>query len=332
MAGPTVQVTLAGDATSLDRALDRAGRAAIDAGRDFDRAGTEAKKFGRSMDGVNDTVDKSEGKFMGTADLLDGIGGAFGLPIDGAVGMARSLGDLASGMTSVVLPAVQGILVKLGLMTAATTAQTAATGTAATAQTGLNTAMSLNPIGAVVLAIGALVAAIVILVKNFDTVKRVAGEVWQVIQETWDKVLGFISGVGRRLAAAGAGLWDWVTAGLKSVLNIGIGMLEKFANAALDAVTAPVGILNKIPGVKNIIPDVPNIKIPRLAQGGIVNRPTLALIGEAGPEAVVPLGRGGGGGVTIVVQGHVLDGRDLADLVQSALLDKQRRAGRLGLT
>lgn len=30
---------------------------------------------------------------------------------------------------------------------------------------------------------------------------------------------------------------------------------------------------------------------PRLAQGGIVNRPTLALIGEAGPEAVVPLNR-----------------------------------------
>lgn len=34
-----------------------------------------------------------------------------------------------------------------------------------------------------------------------------------------------------------------------------------------------------------------------LAAGGIVTRPTHALIGEAGPEAVVPLGRGGAGGV-----------------------------------
>jgi phage-related minor tail protein len=33
--------------------------------------------------------------------------------------------------------------------------------------------------------------------------------------------------------------------------------------------------------------------IPRMAEGGIVSAPTLALIGEAGPEAVVPLSRMG---------------------------------------
>jgi phage-related minor tail protein len=51
--------------------------------------------------------------------------------------------------------------------------------------------------------------------------------------------------------------------------------------------------------------------VPALAEGGVVARPTLALIGEAGPEAVVPLDRAGefgmnGGGdtyVTINVQG-----------------------------
>lgn len=45
--------------------------------------------------------------------------------------------------------------------------------------------------------------------------------------------------------------------------------------------------------------------IPALANGGIVTQPTLALIGEAGPEAVVPLDRAGdmGGGVTINVNG-----------------------------
>jgi len=40
--------------------------------------------------------------------------------------------------------------------------------------------------------------------------------------------------------------------------------------------------------------------VPRLAAGGIVTRPTLALIGEAGPEAVIPLrGRGAAGGTVI---------------------------------
>jgi hypothetical protein len=46
--------------------------------------------------------------------------------------------------------------------------------------------------------------------------------------------------------------------------------------------------------------------IPALANGGIVTGPTLALIGEAGPEAVIPLDRAGGmggGDVNIYVQG-----------------------------
>lgn len=44
--------------------------------------------------------------------------------------------------------------------------------------------------------------------------------------------------------------------------------------------------------------------VPALADGGIVTSPTLALIGEAGPEAVVPLSKGGAmGNVTINVNG-----------------------------
>lgn len=46
------------------------------------------------------------------------------------------------------------------------------------------------------------------------------------------------------------------------------------------------------------------IRIPKMADGGIVTGPTMALIGEAGPEAVVPLDRMGGmGNVTINVNG-----------------------------
>jgi hypothetical protein len=44
-----------------------------------------------------------------------------------------------------------------------------------------------------------------------------------------------------------------------------------------------------------------------MAAGGIVNQPTLAMIGEAGPEAVIPLSRmgqmGGTNNVTINVSG-----------------------------
>jgi hypothetical protein len=43
------------------------------------------------------------------------------------------------------------------------------------------------------------------------------------------------------------------------------------------------------------------LPVPALASGGIVTRPTLALIGERGPEAVVPLGSGSGGGGTYAI-------------------------------
>jgi tape measure domain-containing protein len=39
--------------------------------------------------------------------------------------------------------------------------------------------------------------------------------------------------------------------------------------------------------------------LPAFATGGLVMRPTLALVGEAGPEAVIPLGRGGAGSTTV---------------------------------
>ena len=64
------------------------------------------------------------------------------------------------------------------------------------------------------------------------------------------------------------------------------------------------------------------------AAGGIVTQPTLGVLGEAGPEAVIPLGRAGGlGGTTVnvIVEGSVLSERDLADSIHSELLRAQNR-------
>jgi hypothetical protein len=74
--------------------------------------------------------------------------------------------------------------------------------------------------------------------------------------------------------------------------------------------------------------------IPAMAEGGIVNRPTLALIGEAGPEAVVPLskmGAGGGGDVNINVNGGLATSAEIGQTVLNALRAYQRSAGPLNL-
>jgi phage-related minor tail protein len=82
--------------------------------------------------------------------------------------------------------------------------------------------------------------------------------------------------VSSAMAAATAAAWA-TAAAMVSLATMG-------ANAA----GAMAGIATTVGFSKSIA---------TLAEGGIVTRPTLALIGEAGPEAVVPLGKGGAGTV-----------------------------------
>ena len=100
--------------------------------------------------------------------------------------------------------------------------------------------------------------------------------------------------------------------------------------------TPEVKVLGRVvvPSVRFDTPNVatiPSVRLPRLAQGGIVTSPTVALIGEAGPEAVIPLGRGRGGGVTINLYGDVYGGggQQFADEVIRALTEWQRVNGSL---
>jgi hypothetical protein len=74
--------------------------------------------------------------------------------------------------------------------------------------------------------------------------------------------------------------------------------------------------------------------IPQMANGGIVTGPTLAMIGEAGPEAVIPLsqmGNMGGSGVTINVAGGLSTSAEIGQSVVNALRAYSRTAGPLQL-
>ena len=68
-----------------------------------------------------------------------------------------------------------------------------------------------------------------------------------------------------------------------------------------------------------------------MATGGIVNSPTLAMIGEAGPEAVIPLSRMGqmGGGINITVNTGVGDPVAIGKGIVDALTAYKSRTGSL---
>jgi hypothetical protein len=101
------------------------------------------------------------------------------------------------------------------------------------------------------------------------------------------------------------GLIDTIIESFKGLAGKGLELGKAFANALIGVINKQViGRINdllefKVGPVKINPPDIPNI--PELANGGIVTGPTVALIGEAGPEAVVPLDRMGGMGNNIVI-------------------------------
>jgi hypothetical protein len=74
--------------------------------------------------------------------------------------------------------------------------------------------------------------------------------------------------------------------------------------------------------------------VPKMADGGIVNQPTLALIGESGSEAVVPLNQMGGMGTNVVVNvaGSVISEGQLQSVIQDALYNLNRSGAVTQLT
>lgn len=134
---------------------------------------------------------------------------------------------------------------------------------------------------------GPIGLAVLMIVKNFDTIKQAVMNVYN-----------WIKGAFSTIAAIGTSI-------LKGAVNSVLGFAENTINGFIRLINGAIGAINKIPGVN--IGNIGELHIPRLAEGGIVKaRPggILANIGEGGQdEAVIPLdqlddiatGRGGNG-------------------------------------
>ena len=160
-------------------------------------------------------------------------------------------------------------------MTAATTAWNAicVIATAATKALSAAVAFLTSPFGLVVIAIGAAIAVGVLLYKNWDKIKEVAGAVWSWIK---DKTVTFVNDIGTKLgnlASKIATIWDsiksnahqkwtaiWSTVG-DFVGKIKDGIVEKFTSAK-DKVVEIFG------GIKDTIRDIFN-KVIGIVNGAI---------------------------------------------------------------
>jgi len=147
-------------------------------------------------------------------------------------------------------------------------------------------------------------------------------------------------------AAAKVGLnaaAKWYQAGIDSATAVVEGIqdeLDKLTPKLMKKMDAIAAKLKRTVDIDVVITErvnkiVANLGgIPAMAEGGIVNKPTLALIGEAGPEAVVPLSKmnaGGGGDVNINVTGGLSTSAEIGQSVVNALRAYSRSAGPLAL-
>jgi hypothetical protein len=176
------------------------------------------------------------------------------------------------------------------------------------AQAAFNFVMAANPIGIVIVALAALAAAFVIAYNKSETFREFVNKLFDAIKTgvefSVDLIKGYLNGI--------MGFYKAVFNGIARAWNSTIGRLE-------------FDVPDWVPIIGGRGFSVP--QIPELAEGGIVTGPTLAMIGERGPEAVIPLNRATGmGNVTINVYSTIADAT-LPDKLVNALRQYNRRSG-----
>lgn len=117
---------------------------------------------------------------------------------------------------------------------------------------------------------------------GFDTL------VVQPISSAWNAVMDMLPKAMQSVATTVQRMWTGLVEGVKSIVR---GMLQYIANQ----INTVAGLINRLISGYNALPNfgdiplVPTISVPAFAAGGMVNRPTLAMVGEGGErEYIVP--------------------------------------------
>jgi len=274
----------------------------------------------RSLSPEMSTMIKEGASLNEVMDVLGGtFGGATATSAETAAGkmkiLSNSIGETKESIGAALLPVLEAVLPVLNEFAAwaqdnpqAFLAIAGAIGLVAAAIVATNIAMAMNPFTLIAAGVALLVAALVVAYNKFD----------------------------------------WFKTGVNAIINGILGAFESVVNGAIMMVNGIIRAYNAIP----IAPDINTIahvnlpsiggnsatqaasrmNLPRMAEGGIVSSPTLALIGEAGPEAVVPLDRmNTGGGVTVNVTGGLSTSAEIGQAVVNALRAYSRSAGPLAL-
>ena len=114
----------------------------------------------------------------------------------------------------------------------------------------------------------------------YNAVKNAFSSIGSFFSGVWSTVQSIFVNAGQKVGSAVGGAF-------RSAVNAVLGTIENVVNGFIGMINGVIGMINKIPGVS--LGGIGYVSLPRLARGGIVDSPTVAMIGEAGKEVVMPL-------------------------------------------
>lgn len=139
---------------------------------------------------------------------------------------------------------------------------------------------------------------------KWDELKAKCSEIWTNIKTDFDNIITWVQTI---FTTGWSNAWNGIKNIFKTIFDSLVNIAKKPLNLVITMVNGVINGINKmISALNNLnidVPDwVPGIggesfgfnfstipSIPALAKGGIVDSPTLAMVGEAGKEAVMPL-------------------------------------------
>jgi phage-related protein len=259
---------------------------------------------------AEDLAGTASGQMQQAAKQMNEAGEAIGvflLPVLGAV--AGFLKDMAIAFQELD-PTIQqfiviagGIAVVLGPVLLILSAMIPAI-----AAIGVAIGLILSPIGLLVVAVvgmailiaakwDELVAATEAFGRAFGAIFKWIGDrfadLGEWIGSVWDTITGIFGDAVDAIGDFGKKMWTPISKGFDAAIDGVKGIWNAFVRFSngiqISVPSVDIPLVGRVGGFTIGLPD-----LPYLAEGGIVTQPTLAVIGERGPEAVVPLDKGYG--------------------------------------
>ena len=254
-----------------------------------------------------------------------------GLPLvvnalSGVVSGAMAVYNFFVNNWSLIAPVIAGIagaiLVYKGAVLAINLVQNAwaiCQGVCTAAQWALNIALSANPIGIIIVAIGALIAIGVAMWMNWDSICawckqafQAVGDffvsvgtsigsffsgLWTSIKDTavgvWNSIIGFLSGAWNTISSAAVSVFTGIGNAIKNVWNGIVGAIKGAINSIISAINSMIrgavsGVNGLINGINSVtgavgIPAIPTFtapQIPMLANGGMIRTAGTVIVME----------------------------------------------------